>query len=105
MSDDATAVLICQYVAIPPPLPSCERRCAECGACIWVSQSMVARVDNGDVKPLCPRCVYTFMHAQPDLVFKIAPEQTDELLAAGALGAADQIVTELNQRYRTRRRS
>jgi hypothetical protein len=74
--------------------------CTECGTPIWVSRAMVPRVDSGGAEPLCPRCVRTFMQAQSDLVFEVAPEQTEELLAAGALGAADQIVTALNRRYR-----
>lgn len=99
MSDEAIGVLVCQFAAVLPQVPSCQRTCHDCGVGIWVSQTMTPRVDSGAAKPLCPRCVQGFMQAQSDLVFEVAPEQTAELHAAGVLAAVDQLIAALNQRY------
>lgn len=105
VSNDATGVLVCQFATIAPQVPSIERSCADCGTGIWVSHTMTPRVDSGGAKPLCPRCVRRFMRVQQDLVFEVAPEQTAELHAAGALGFADQLVTALNRQHGRGRRN
>ena len=102
MRSEAKGVLVCQFATIAPAVPSCERDCADCDTRIWVSRTMLPRVESGGATPMCPRCVRRFMRAQTDLVFEVAPEQTTELHAAGVLGAADQLVAALNDRYGSR---
>jgi Zn-finger nucleic acid-binding protein len=100
MTDDRPTLMCYSQMALAK-LPSTARTCAQCGRGIWVSLAMTPRVDQGAIRPLCPLCMKAFMDSQKDVEFEIAPEQADELARWGVLGAADQMVTALNARYRT----
>ncbi|QYN17462.1 hypothetical protein [Amycolatopsis sp. DSM 110486] len=95
MSD--TYTLLCQGVGANPRIPVAARPCASCGTGLWVSSSMVARVDAGEIKTSCFNC--TPGRLSEDAVATIHPDQVNELRGAGVLDAARDLLIALNTGY------
>lgn len=85
-----------------PAAPSVERTCGDCGGPIWVSETMVATADSGEVRPLCPACMAVRVADAGGAEFRVHPAQTDELAQLGILGEVDWWVTSLNRAVRPR---
>ncbi|WIX75993.1 hypothetical protein QRX50_31535 [Amycolatopsis carbonis] len=92
-----TYTLLCEGVGANPRIPVAARPCASCGTGLWVSSSMVARVDSGEVKPTCFKCAPGRL--SEDAVAVIHPGQVDELRSAGVLDAARDLLIALNTGY------
>ena len=83
-----------------PPLPSKLRWCSVCAATIWVSESMVGVVDNGEATPFCMPCGAALIENDPDAEMAIHPNQRAELARQGALEDAQAIVDATNRSRR-----
>lgn len=97
---DETPSMWCISGAAIPAAPSVLRNCSECGGSIWVSMTMVATADSGEVRPLCPGCMTTRVNSADDVEFRVHAAQTSELASLGILGEVDWWISRLNRATR-----
>lgn len=79
-----------------------ERWCHVCSAAVWVSQSMLPRVEKGAALPTCLVCANGLI-PQVASHAVIHPDQVAELRQTGLLGTAHQVVARLNHGARRRK--
>lgn len=106
-------MLCCISSARPPTVPAVERVCLCCRVAgvlttVWVSLSLVRRVDAGELAPLCMRCTAAEQAQDDDPQWYVDPDQKAELAAYGLLEKATELTAKLNeaaQERAARRRS
>lgn len=103
-------MLCCASSAYPPSGPAVERECVRCRDIgvttgLWVSRSVIRRVDAGEFLPYCAPCVAARQAEDDDPRWGVHRDQTDDLAAHGLLGQMDQLITLLNRAVRERRAS
>lgn len=79
-----------------PPVPSQTSWCHVCAVELWVSNSMVRHLADGDVRPACIDCTQGVIKTQAEYEVKLLPEQERELEEAGLLGDVKRFVSKMN---------
>lgn len=91
---DEPIPLVCSPITRMRISGSPQRACSECDGPIWVSPTMVDKVDNGQMRPICIPCATPLIEAGPQ--FQIHPDQAEELFDVGLLGFAARFTDEMN---------
>jgi hypothetical protein len=94
MTDDRIP-LICSPIDRIPVSGSSWRTCSECGQRVWVSNSMVGKVDASEMRPICIPCAAPIIESGAELA--VHKDQTDELSEIGLLGFASRFTAEINR--------
>lgn len=102
MSDDdvqdTNLLLVPATAGGPPAVPAEMRACSECGQATWVSLVLLARVDDGEMRPWCYGCAAA---SGEDLHFKQHPDQAS---LGMSIGSFDQLAARVRDRIAGARR-
>jgi hypothetical protein len=93
--------LVCSLATHAPATTAAQRWCFLCGAEVWVSMSMVRRVDAGEGRPICEQCASGALSGSDQEVI-VHPDQIDELRGLGMLDMAKRFVKRVNQSRQAR---
>jgi hypothetical protein len=67
-----------------------------CREAVWVSAALVARVDSGELPPVCLECLPGVLATVPDWEVQLHPDQVDELRQLGILDYAKRFIAYNN---------
>lgn len=92
-----TGNLYCMRTTYAPGVPALERFCTVCAWPVWVSRTMVGRVDSGEMEAVCNVCGRHVLETTERPIAELHPDQLGELAQLGILGFSRQFVANMNR--------